>query len=245
MGVPVIGCRCSVCLSSSPKDRRLRSSGLLTIHRKKILFDCGPDFRQQALLAGIGDIDGVVITHAHYDHIAGVDELRAYSMKREAPIPCLLSQESADDLTTRFDYLFQKRETESFVAKMELQVLPAERGELFFEGVKFRYFTYKQAKMAVNGFRVENFAYVTDISTYPPTIYDELEGVDELVLSALRFTPSPLHFTVDQAVDFAHKVGAKRCWLTHIAHDLQHERTNAYLPPNVRMAYDGLEIDIR
>jgi phosphoribosyl 1,2-cyclic phosphate phosphodiesterase len=243
MGVPVIGCHCKVCCSTDPKDKRLRSAGLISFHNKKILIDCGPDFRQQALSSGIDHLDGVVITHAHHDHTASIDELRVFFMRSGEAVSCLVSQVCADDLKKRFDYIFKPPTKNVLVPKVELVVLPDERGEIVFQGITFQYFTYEQARMRVNGFRVGNFAYVTDIHDYPDSIFDDLQGVEVLVVSALRFTPSYIHLTVDEAVDFAKRVGAKKTWLTHLAHELQHEQTNAYLPPNVRVAYDGLEID--
>lgn len=245
MGIPVIGCDCKVCTSSHTEDKRLRSAGLLSLYNKNILIDCGPDFRQQAIREGIHRLDGVIITHAHNDHTASIDELRVFYMRTGKPIPCLLSEDTAEDLRIRFDYIFSSTAKNVLVPKVELVVLPNERGEILFEGMTFKYFTYEQAKMQVNGFKIGNFAYITDIHDYPESIFDDLKGVEILVLSALRFTPSHLHLTVDEAVDFAHRAGAKQTWLTHIAHELQHEQTNAYLPPDVRMAYDGLKIDIK
>lgn len=244
MGIPVIGCHCNVCESTHPEDKRLRSAGLISFNSKHILIDCGPDFREQALRYGIDHLDGVVITHAHHDHTSSIDELRVFYMRSGQPIPCLASRETSEDLKKRFDYIFSNRKKNVLVPKVDLVELQEERGEVVFEGLRFKYFTYEQVKMKVNGFRTGNFAYVTDIHDYPESIFEDLQGVENLVLSALRFTPSHIHFTVDEAVDFAHKVGAKQTWLTHIAHELQHEHTNAYLPPDVRMGYDGLEIEI-
>ncbi len=244
MGIPVIGCRCKVCQSTHSEDKRLRSAGIISLKDKKILVDCGPDFREQALRYEIDHLDGVVITHAHHDHTSSIDELRVFYMRSGEPIPCLVSKETGDDLKKRFDYIFCKRKKNVLIPKVDLIELPDDRGEITFEGLRFKYFTYEQANMKVNGFRIGNFAYVTDIHDYPESIFEDLRGVEVLVLSALRFTPSYIHFTVDEAVDFANRVGAKKTWLTHIAHELQHEHTNAYLPSDVRVAYDGFEIDI-
>lgn len=243
MGVPVIGCSCSVCMSTSPKDNRLRTSGLLTLEDKTILVDCGPDFRQQALRHDIRHIDGVILTHAHHDHTAGVDELRVFYMHSKQPLPCLLSKETASDIMKRFDYLFDPVLMKGrLVSKVDLLIQPAERGSIDFLGIHMKYMTYLQAGMKVNGYRIGNFAYITDIHEYPETIFEDLEGVEVLVISALRFTPSHLHLTFDQAVDFARKVKARETWLTHICHDVSHEKIDAYLPANVRTAYDGLKI---
>ena len=243
MGVPVIGCACEVCCSDSPKDQRMRASGLVTIGDKTLLIDCGPDFHQQALRYGIDRLDGALITHAHHDHIASIDELRVYPLYTKMPFPCLLSKETGKDLTERFNYIFKPHEPHRcFLPKISLQYLKEDRGIEDFLGIKIRYLTFEQMGMKVNGFRFGDLAYVSDIHDYPATIFEDLAGVETLVLSALRFTPNPFHFSIDEAVDFARKVGAKMTWLTHISHDLKHDKTDSYLPSNVRLAYDGLEI---
>lgn len=243
MGIPVIGCQCQVCQSKYPANQRFRSSGLLKIGEKKLLIDCGPDFRLQALKYAIDDIDGVILTHAHHDHTGGLDELRVYSIKHGHPLPCLMSKETADEVRMRYDYIFGKgRSFSKYTTKFETQLLEEQRGLVEFLGISFRYMTYEQSGMAVNGFCWNKFAYISDIRKYPEHIFEDLYGTKILVLSALRHTPSDFHFSVDEALEFSQKVGAAQTWLTHIAHELDHEETNNYLPPNVRMAYDGLEI---
>lgn len=243
MGIPVVGCQCPVCTSDNPHNKRLRPSGLLEIENKSVVIDCGPDFRQQALQAKITRLDGVIYTHAHYDHTGGIDDLRPLFMFNKKSIPCLLSKDSEADIRRRFDYVFFTDQNK-LVPKMTLQILDADRGEVDFLGIKIQYMTYEQMGMLVNGIRVENFAYISDIRHYPQTIFQDLEGVDTLVLSALRFTPSSFHFSVDEAIEFANKIGAKHTWLTHISHEMEHEKGNAYLPSNVRLAYDGLQIQL-
>lgn len=242
MGVPVVGCSCPVCMSGNIKDKRLRSSGVLEAAGKKLLIDCGPDFRQQALSHKLHQIDGCLITHLHHDHTASIDELRCYTMKENRPLPLVVSRETADDLKRRFDYIF-RGDAARLIPKIDLQVIADERGKLSVQGVPLSYMTFEQAGVKVNGFRCDSFAYISDIKTYPGTIFEDLKGVKVLVLSALRLTPSPLHFSVDEAVDFARRAGAKETYLTHISHDLDHEKTNAYLPQDVRLAYDGLSVD--
>lgn len=244
MGIPVIGCKCAVCLSDSPCNHRLRPSGLVVVNGKKLLIDCGPDFREQALKYHINNLDGLLLTHAHHDHIAGIDELRVYFMHHKKSLPCLLSDATAGELYVRYSYIFQESsEAQKLTPKLSLQKLPLELyGSVIFEGVPIQYISYEQAGMAVNGFRFGEFAYLTDIRHYSEAIFDHLVGVKKLVLSALRYAPSPFHLSIDEAVAFANQVGASQTWLTHIAHDLDHEETNARLPVNVRMAYDGLEI---
>lgn len=243
MGIPVIGCSCDVCHSDNPKNRRLRPSIVVEIEGKTLLVDPGPDVRQQALQFGVDAIDGVLITHAHNDHIAGIDELRVYYMWRKQPIPLLMSRESYYDIAQRFPYIFHKDErSQGLIANFDVQLIEGERGTARFLDLDIGYCSYEQAGMKVNGFRFGDFAYVSDIRVFPETIYEDLKGVENLVVSALRSSPSPLHFSVDEAIAFTDRVGAKRAWLTHIAHELEHDSASAKLPDHVRIAYDGLEV---
>lgn len=217
---------------------------MMTLGQKRILIDCGPDFKQQALQYHLDTLDGIIFTHAHQDHVAGFDELRIYPLRGHHSLPCLLSRDTLEDLQRRFYYIFDPKSAyEKFTPKLSYQILESDRGETVFEGINLRYLTYEQGGMRVNGFCFGNLAYVTDIKEYPMTIFEDLQGIDTLIVSALRHSPSHLHFTVDEAIDFVRKVGAKQTWLTHITHDLDHEKTNAYLPKGIQMAYDGLQLD--
>lgn len=245
MGVPVIGCSCPVCRSDNPKNKRTRPGALLSVAGRTLLIDAGPDFRDQALCHRIDRLDGVILTHAHHDHTAGIDDLRIYYMLSGEAVPCLMSTETFDDLEKRYSYIFHKRKNpDQLTSKIDLHLLKDERGEAAFSDIPIRYFTYVQAGMPVTGIRVGDFAYVSDIKEYPETIFEDLQGVKTLVVSALRFPSSPLHFSVDEAVAFSKKVGANATWLTHLSHELDHEKVNAYLPSNIRLAYDGLQIAI-
>ena len=246
MGVPVIGCHCPVCTSTDPRNKRLRPSVLLKVENKNILIDCGPDFRQQALAFGIEKLDGVILTHAHNDHTAGIDELRVYYMHTHHSLPLLLSEETAKDLKNRFAYIFSKERFYKLLPTFELHAFSEDQGSLDFLGLPIRFQSYVQAGMKVHGFRIGNLAYVTDIHDYDEkAIFSFLEGVEVLVLSALRLQPSPLHLTVDEARLFAEKAGVKQTWLTHLAHELEYAETNRRLPQNVQLAYDGLKIDFK
>lgn len=244
MGVPVIGCRCSVCLSDSPLNKRLRPSALLRINNQQILIDASPDLRTQALDHRLDRMDGVILTHAHHDHTAGIDDFRVYNMHSGQALPCLASQATYDDLLVRYEYIFKaKKKANKLVANVDIQLLEGERGETVFLGNTIRYVTYIQAQMPVNGICLGNLAYISDIREYSDSIFEDLKGTEVLVLSALRYTPSPMHFSIDEAVEFSQKVGAKETWLTHIAHEVDHEKVNAQLPENIRLAYDGLTIN--
>lgn len=245
MGIPVIGCKCPVCTSQDPHNKRLRPSALIKTADKKILIDCGPDYRQQALKFGIDKLDGVILTHAHNDHTAGLDELRVYYMHTHRSLPVLLSKETAADIRARFAYIFHQDRFYKLLPTFELHEFEGDLGELNFLGIPIAYTSYVQAQMTVHGFRIGNLAYVTDIRDYDEAIFQFLKGVDTLVLSALRLAPSPLHLTVEQAKEFALKSGVKNTWLTHLAHELDHDAINASLPRNVQLAYDGLEIQFQ
>lgn len=244
MGIPVIACPCEVCQSNNPKNKRTRPAGFVQVDGKSLLIDAGPDFRDQALANKITHIDGMLLTHTHADHTAGLDDLRIFYFINREPVPCLLSAESLADIKTRFAYLFAERgQRANFTAQMDFQVLEADAGTVEFMETKITYMSYHQGGMKVTGFRFGDFAYLTDICDYDQSIFDALAGVRKLVVSALRFTPSHVHFTVQQAVAFVKECGVDQAWFTHMAHELDHEATNARLPEHIRLGYDGLEID--
>ncbi len=249
MGIPVVGCACKVCRSANPKNHRMRPSVLLNYPGKQVLIDCGPDFHQQALRYGIRHLDGLILTHAHNDHIAGLDELRALYMVSKKPLQCLLSKETRFDISKRFDYLIKPPvETagiKALISKLEFIDIPDEECTVEFQGVVWEVFTYRQIGMKVSGFRSGSFAYLTDIRDYSDSIFLKLQNLDTLVISALRFTPSPFHLTVDEAIEFARKIGAKNTYLNHIAHELDHDIAAAYLPPGIECAFDGMEINVK
>ncbi|MBS4168380.1 MBL fold metallo-hydrolase [Parachlamydia sp. AcF125] len=243
MGIPVIGCRCEVCSSPSLYNKRMRPSGLIKVNDKKVLIDAGPDHRNQALIHHIDRLDGVIFTHAHYDHSGGIDDLRVYYMHTQQALECLMSKATYEELKYRYAYIFQQQESYKLITQMRISFLESERGETNFSSLRLRYFTYEQGGMAVNGFKCGNLSFVSDIRHYPESIFEDLAGTEILIISALRFNPSPLHLTVDEALAFSEKVKAKQVWFTHIAHELDHDQTNAYLPSHVRLAYDGLSLN--
>ena len=244
MGIPVIGCSCAVCKSNNQKNMRLRCSALCEIDNQHILIDCGPDFRYQALKYNIQNIDGLILTHSHNDHTAGIDELRVLCMKNRKPIPCLLSRDTQKDLKVRFNYLFEEKEPYAgLLSRFAMQEFERERGQVVFQGIRLNYFSYEQLGMRVDGIRFGDLAYVTDIKEYKETIFEDLKGIKTLILSALRFDSTKMHFSIDDAVAFVKKTGAKKTWLIHIAHELDHEKGNTYLPEDIKIAYDGLQLE--
>jgi len=243
MGVPVVGCHCATCKSKNPCNNRMRSSALISYSNRDILIDSGPDFRTQGLRFGIDNIDGIIFTHAHYDHTAAVDELRIFTLRSGQPLPCLLSNDTLRDLRVRFYYIFEAPGTaQKITTNLVPQILEGKNGEASFLGLQIKYTTYSQENTLVNGFRFGSLAYITDIKNYDDEIFKMLAGVDTLILGALRIKPSNLHFSLDEAVAFAEKVQAKKTWLTHIAHELEHDEINKILPPQIALSYDGLEL---
>ncbi|MEN9344133.1 MAG: hypothetical protein RLZZ453_920 [Chlamydiota bacterium] len=243
-GVPMIGCCCEVCQSSFLHNQRWRSSALLKVDNKQILIDAGPDFRAQALKFGISHLDAVLLTHAHADHIGGMDDLRSFYFVTRKKLPCFLSEDTLREVRLRFHYFFKEIQPQkSVAAQVDFFPFPADAGECSVEGIPIHYFSYFQTGMRVTGFRIGSFAYVSDIREYGASVIHALEGVKVLVLSALRHTASPLHFNVEEAIAFARRVGAGKTYLTHISHELDHEATNSLLPNDIRMGYDGLEIE--
>lgn len=250
MGVPTLGCDCAVCASTDPRDRRLRPSVLLRwrepgLGRERVVvIDTGPDFREQALRNGLTRVDAVFYTHSHADHIMGMDDLRplSFTVFREGgPIPLYATPETAEVLGRIYDYTFSEQSTYPTRARVQLQPL-AERTLVY--GVELLRVPLLHGEMEIAGFRFGRAAYLTDVSVIPEASFALLEGLDHLVVSALRHKPHPSHATVEQAVQWARRIGARHTWLTHIAHELGHEETNRTLPDNIRLAYDGLSLPV-
>jgi phosphoribosyl 1,2-cyclic phosphate phosphodiesterase len=209
-----------------------------------VVIDTGPDFREQALRSGLTHVDAVFYTHSHADHILGLDDLRPLSFKafREGgPIPLYAAPETAAVLEHIFEYTFSPRATYPNRARVRLEPL-AERNAV--HGVEFIRVPVMHGEMEIAGYRFGRAAYLTDVSDIPEESFALLEGLDHLVLSALRHKPHPSHATVEQALGWARRIGAEQTWLTHIAHELGHKETSRTLPAGVALAYDGLELAV-
>jgi phosphoribosyl 1,2-cyclic phosphate phosphodiesterase len=209
-----------------------------------VVIDTGPDFREQALRNGLTRVDAVLYTHGHADHVLGMDDLRPLSFKvfrENGPIPLYASAETTEILERVYDYTFSPQATYPNRARVVLRPL-AERNAV--HGVEFIRVPVRHGQKEIAGFRFGRVAYLTDVSGIPEESFALLEGLDHLVLSALRRKPHPNHATLKQAVDWAQRIGARQSWFTHIAHDLSHEETNRKLPESIRLAYDGLSFPV-
>jgi phosphoribosyl 1,2-cyclic phosphate phosphodiesterase len=242
MGVPVMGCRCAVCRSTDPHNTRLRTSALLEHNGTTLLIDAGPDLRAQLLRQGAQQLDAVLLTHAHTDHIGGIDDLRPFTMGSDRLLPIY-----ADDRTLRrvqhvFDYVFDPRPTLSTRPQLELRPLTP---RFTVGAVSVKPLVVMHGPNQITGYRFGPLAYITDASTLPPQTMEQLHGIDTLIINALRFKPHPLHLTVEQALAIVHELRPRQALFVHVTHDLDHATVNAELPAYAQLAYDAQVIDVR
>jgi phosphoribosyl 1,2-cyclic phosphate phosphodiesterase len=239
-GVPVIGCTCEVCQSLDFRDKRLRSSILIDIHGQNFIIDTGPDFRQQMLREQVRRLDAVIFTHAHRDHTAGLDDVRAYNFLQEMDMPVYGAPEVLDQLKVEYAYAFVK-EYYPGIPRLSLHMI---NGEAFtVNGVSFLPLPVMHLQMPVLGFRVENFSYITDANYIPPGTIERLKGTEILVLNALQREQHISHFNLAQALEMVETIQPRHTYLTHISHKLGlHTDVAKELPDHVSLAFDGLQI---
>jgi phosphoribosyl 1,2-cyclic phosphate phosphodiesterase len=242
VGVPTIGCHCPVCTSTDPKDRRLRPSVLVSYGGRNVVIDTTPDFRFQALRAGLERLDAIVFTHAHADHIMGLDDVRPFNYRQRSGIPVYGAPETIGTVRRVFEYIFAEVEHDSHVPHLETHMLDGAPFDLF--GVEFMPVLLHHGRSRVYGYRFGSAAYLTDHNDIPEASLELLRGLDVLFLDALRHQPHPTHTTVRRALEYVEELKPRRAFFTHICHDLPHEETERSLPPHVRLAYDGLEIRV-
>ncbi len=241
MGVPTIGCDCEVCHSSDPHDRRTRPSVMLTYNGHQVLIDTTPDFREQALRENITQLDAVLYTHTHADHILGIDDLRPLTYHHKlGKLPLYATQRNCEFLRNMFRYIFEANY--KFGGLPQVELIPMD-GPVELFGACFEPVTVIHGEMPILGFRFGSAAYLTDHSSVPQDSLDKLRDLDILFLDALRYKPHPTHSTVEQSLQIVAEVKPKRTFFTHICHDLAHEETNAALPPGVQLAYDGMKLE--
>jgi phosphoribosyl 1,2-cyclic phosphate phosphodiesterase len=207
----------------------------------RALVDTTPDLRSQALAADLDRVDAILFTHCHADHVMGLDDVRRFNVLQQAAVPCYGDARTLTELRRTFAYIFEAADEGGGIPRIHLYPI---RGPFSIGGETFTPVPVWHGQREILGFRVRDFAYLTDCSGIPDASWALLGGLDTLVIDALRHRPHPTHFTVAQALDVSARVGARRTWLTHICHDLPHAATNASLPPAVELAYDGLRIEI-
>ncbi|MSV34956.1 MAG: MBL fold metallo-hydrolase [Bryobacterales bacterium] len=241
-GVPTIGCGCATCASTDPRDNRLRPSVLVQYGGKNVLIDATPDFRTQALRAEIRRVDAILLTHAHADHILGLDDVRPLNYHQKMSIPVYGTAETFAVVRRVFQYAFNPEPSQSSAPKVELRDITDEPFELF--GLQVVPILLMHGNGVTLGFRFGDAAYLTDHSEIPEASKPRLRGLDVLFLDALRHRPHPTHSTVAQSLELARELQPRRAFFTHICHDLPHAQTEAAFPENVRLAYDGLQIEV-
>ena len=238
----MIGCDCAVCLSADPRDTRLRPSIFVETAGARVLVDAGPDLRVQALRHGIRRVDAILFTHGHADHILGLDDVRRFNMLMKSPMPCYGDARTLGDIRQTFHYVFDPGTPKGGgLPALDLREIagPVAVGDVTATPVPLWHGT-----RPILGFRFGAFAYLTDCNRIADESWTLLDGLDAIVIDALREQPHPTHFSLDEAVEAARRIGARQTFFTHMCHHLPHEATNAKLPAGMGLAYDGLALDL-
>lgn len=240
-GVPEIGCDCAVCKSNDIRDRRKRASVLISIRGKRLLIDCGPDFKDQIIEEPFNKIDGILITHEHYDHVGGIDDLRAFSVFGNVEL--YANRLTSKSLMNRIPYCFAKKKYPG-VPCLHLNILEDDH-PFFVDNIEVLPIQVMHYKLPIFGYRIDNFAYLTDVLTLPENEYEKLKNLDVLVVSALRHEPHISHQTVAEALRMIERISPKKAYIIHVNHHIGlYAKEDAKLPEGVHLAYDGLEIII-
>jgi phosphoribosyl 1,2-cyclic phosphate phosphodiesterase len=246
-GVPVLGCRCDVCTSDDPRDTRTRCACYVRAGDLGVLIDTGPDFRQQALRESIDRIDAVCYTHHHFDHVVGLDDLRPFFAENKRAMPCYAHPDTAAVLRRNYDYVFGA-DPYPGAANVEMAVVdgPFDVPSRYDSSapVPVDPILLYHGETPVYGYRIGGFAYLTDVSTIPEASYEGLQDIDVLVLDALRPRPHPTHFSFEEAVATARRIGARQTYFVHMTHDVRHAEADARLPEGIQLAYDGLTVEV-
>jgi phosphoribosyl 1,2-cyclic phosphate phosphodiesterase len=238
-GIPILGCRCRVCASKKPKNKRHRPSLLLSYHGKQVLIDAPPELRIQLLRERIMRIDALLFTHCHADHVYGMDDIRVFT--RQCRVPVFGTKATLGEIKSIFPYVFKKTQKGGGKPRLRMRAIA---GTFRVFGKTILAFPVFHGARLASGFRVDHLAYIPDYSRIPPATFKCLRGLDVLILDALRDTPHSTHVTLAESVAVAERIGASRTYFTHIAHNLEHDASERKLPRGMKMAYDGLKISI-
>ena len=240
-GVPVIACECPTCKSDDPRNTRTRASALISYNGRNIVLDTATEFRLQMVANDIKHLDAVLFTHAHADHVHGLDDIRQFNKIQQAVIPCYANAETLESIGRKYDYVFKP--TQEGGGKPDI-TLNEVSGDFDLFGRTIVPLAVKHGILDILGFRAGKFAYITDASNVPDETLERLCGLEVFVINALRYIPHETHFSVGQAIDVIREVQPKISYLTHLSHIIEHERLESELPENIHVAYDGLTIEI-
>jgi phosphoribosyl 1,2-cyclic phosphate phosphodiesterase len=241
-GIPVIACDCAVCHSSDARDNRLRTSIWIQVHGKSFIIDTGPDFRQQMLRANVRNITAVLFTHQHKDHTAGLDDIRAYNHRQQRDIPLYGRQSVLNQIKGEFSYAFSEQR---YPGVPHFELYPIENHPFTVEGVVITPIEVMHHKLAVYGYRIGDFTYITDANFISEEEQEKIKGSRILVLDTLQKEPHLSHFTLAQSLDLIDKLNVPQAYLIHMSHKLgKHAHVEAELPPHVRLSYDGLVVEL-
>ena len=239
-GVPVIACECPTCTSTDPRDNRLRTSLLLEYQGVTLLFDAGPDFRQQMLREKVKKLDAILITHEHKDHIAGMDDVRAFNYKSQDAVDIYAEERVQKAIRREFSYVFSEYQYPG-IPRMRLNDIPDYMFTV--KGIKITPVRIRHMNMEILGFRIGDFAYITDANYIPEQSKERLFGVKYLVINALRKEKHISHFSLREAIDFIREISPRKAFLTHISHQMGlHKEVTEELPPGIMLGYDGLSL---
>jgi len=240
-GVPILGREYPPAFLANPKNHRMRSSLMLLGPTGNLLVDCTPELRLQVTREQIYNFDAVVITHAHADHIMGMDDLRSMCMKTGRPMPVYTLPQYEPDIRRTFPYAFGEVPAGLLVPRFDMRVMPE---VLSVGGMEVHSFVVEHGKHAVIGLRVNDFAYITDVSAIPSLARQKLDGLDTLIIDAVRYRPHINHFHMEKAIEVAKEIGARQTFFTHLSDDYDHDKTNKELPASMELAYDRLRLQI-
>ncbi len=241
-GVPVIACDCEVCTSADPKDKRLRSSVMVEVNGKVIVIDSGPDFRYQMLREKVKHLDAIIFTHEHKDHVAGMDDIRAFNYRQQSAMDIYATEHVQTALKREFAYVFHEFK---YPGVPQVNLLTITNAIFEVKGIPVIPIEVLHYKLPVLGFRIGDFTYITDAKTIAPEEREKITGSKILVINALQRDKHISHFTLDEAVEFAQQMGAQQTYFTHISHKLgKHADVSLELPPNIHLAYDGLKFEM-
>jgi phosphoribosyl 1,2-cyclic phosphate phosphodiesterase len=243
MGVPTLGCECAVCNSTDPRNRRTRPSIRLEFNGRIVLIDTGPDFHAQALREKIRRVDAVLYTHSHADHVMGFDDLRPLTFHTKGNLPVYADDSTAKNIERIFEYTFRKEDRYPTSARVEIHRIDETPGSGFtIFGACFQRIPVTHGRQEITGYRFGCGAYLTDMSDIPEVSLPLLQNLDLLIVDALRHDPHPSHSHLEKSVAIVEQLKPRRAFFTHMGHDLDHDATNATLPPHIRLAYDGLQL---